>query len=120
MATASQAIIDFNKIQSVNGGSLYHYAQVSGAVNDWGEILKTSMYAGSTAFIGILQEDVRDLNRLLQGDNIAYDAVCYTSGNMFNVGDKISNSTNNYEISNVKSELIENVVIFKKLLLKTL
>jgi hypothetical protein len=120
MATASQAITDFNKIMSVNGGSLYHYAATSGLLNDWGEISKTSMYAGSTVFIGILQEDVRDLNRLVQGNNVAYDAVCYTSGNSFNVCDKIKSSFGEYEISNVKAELIENQVIYRKLELKTL
>jgi len=121
MTISTQARTDINNIINTHGGSMLHYIATSGLLNEWGEMSNSAKYVGSNYIIGLLQKVDIDLSRVTQGDNNSYDSTCYTkSGTSYTINDKIVYKTINYEITNVRSEILDDELVFYRLDLQTL
>lgn len=118
MGEAESLLSDYEKVVNKYGGSILVWAVTSGLPSDWGDVTSTVKYAGSSFFIGMIQEAKKVLNYKEFGSVSDNDSICFAkSGVSFNLGDKIRYQSINYEVASIHIKTVSDKVIYQKLLL---
>lgn len=113
---------EFNSFVDKYGGSILHYPVTSGTTNEWGEISTSAKFTTSGFVIGMLQAIKDNLLRREFGDAVNNMSICYTKSGTtsFNIGDKVSYKSKDYEITNISPNVASDLIIFYSLMLNNL
>lgn len=121
MAEADSLATEYNKVVTTYGGSILHWIVTSGTPSVWGDVTSSTKFAGSSFFIGMIQEARKVLSYKEFGQVGDDNSICFAmSGVTLKVGDKISYKSINYEVSDIHTKTLEDKVIYYKMLLTNL